>query len=542
LRKIGAVALSIPVVVVVYLATLIRTRILVRVAVLVLFAIGIGLGSLNLAPPSAIVATPASTPRILVSADVRTVFLVGHDLRAPVSVEFSASMDPAAVAAALRIEPPVAVHILWDAAGRTLTIQPVERWQAGTLYSVAVGSHATDSTGARLRAPVRAAFLTASAGIGSIAATRTFTERVAVDTAFTIALDRPVDIGAATRALTVQPPIPGTLTELPAPVGGSQLRFEPAQLLAPDTTYRLSFTGLVDTDGVPFSHSPALSVRTVAAPAVVRFRPRDGAGDVERGAAVSVRFTQSMDRSVTGAAFRVLVDGTVVAGTVRWAEDDTVLVFDPADDFPYGATVRVEVSELARSTGGSALATTAARFTVEARPVPKPTAAPKPTSSPSSGGTVSAASWYAVETYYLKLMNCTRTGGLVTSTGSCSSPGGRDVAPLKLDSGISSKVARPYAKVLATRNLCSHFVGGNPGDRLRAAGYTSYRWAENLGCRSGDPYAAVLGSHLYFQSERSWSPPGGHYVNLMNAAYDRTGIGVWVASGRVRLVVVLYHP
>jgi uncharacterized protein YkwD len=457
-------------------------------------------------------------------------------------VEFSAPMDPAAVAAALRIEPPVAVHILWDAAGRTLTIQPVERWRAATLYSVTVESHATDATGARLRAPVRTAFLTASGGIGSIAATRMLGERVAVDTSFTITLDRPVAIGAATRSLTVQPTIPGTFIELPAPAGESRLQFEPAQPLAPDTTYRLSFTGLVDTDGVPFSQSPALSVRTVAAPAVVRFRPRDGAGDVERGAKVSVRFTQPMDRSSTEAALRVLVDGTVVGGTVRWAEEDTVLVFDPAGDFPYGAKVRAEVSEQARSTGGSALAATVAGFTVEAKPVPKPTAAPKPTSPPSSGGTVSSASWYAVETYYLKLMNCTRTGGLVTSTGSCSSPGGRDVAALKLDSGISSKVARPYAKLLATRSLCSHFVGGNPGDRLRAAGYTSYRWAENLGCRSGDPYAAVLGSHLYFQGERSWSPPGGHYVNLMNPAYDRTGIGVWVASGRVRLVVVLYHP
>jgi uncharacterized protein YkwD len=77
---------------------------------------------------------------------------------------------------------------------------------------------------------------------------------------------------------------------------------------------------------------------------------------------------------------------------------------------------------------------------------------------------------------------------------------------------------------------------------LRRAGYTSYRWAENLGCRSGNPYSAVLGSHLYFQSERNWSPDGGHYVNLMNSAYDRAGIGVWVSGGRVRLVVDFYHP
>jgi uncharacterized protein YkwD len=137
-------------------------------------------------------------------------------------------------------------------------------------------------------------------------------------------------------------------------------------------------------------------------------------------------------------------------------------------------------------------------------------------------------------------MNCTRTGGWVTSTGHCSSPGGRAVAALKLDKGISSKVSRPYAKKLAVGNDCSHFIGGNTGDRLRRAGYTSYRWGENLGCRSGAPKAAVLGSHLYFQSEKSYG--GGHYVNMMNAAYDRVGIGVWVYGGRVRLVVDFYHP
>ena len=136
-------------------------------------------------------------------------------------------------------------------------------------------------------------------------------------------------------------------------------------------------------------------------------------------------------------------------------------------------------------------------------------------------------------------MNCTRTGGWVTSGGRCSSPGGRNVRPLKLDTGISSRVSRPYAKLLARRGICNHFINGNPGDRLRRAGYTSYRWAENLGCRSGNPYGAVLGSHRFFQSERSYR--GGHYVNLMNSAYDRVGIGVWVSSGRVRLVIDFYH-
>ena len=141
-------------------------------------------------------------------------------------------------------------------------------------------------------------------------------------------------------------------------------------------------------------------------------------------------------------------------------------------------------------------------------------------------------------------MNCTRTGGWVTSTGACSSPGGRNVAPLRLDSGISSKVSRPYAKKLAVDSECSHFIGGNPGDRLRRAGYTSYRWAENIGCRSGSPRAAVLGSHLFFQSEKSYN--GGHYVNLMNAGLRpgrdrRLGVGR-PGPPRDRLLPLLTGP
>ena len=138
-------------------------------------------------------------------------------------------------------------------------------------------------------------------------------------------------------------------------------------------------------------------------------------------------------------------------------------------------------------------------------------------------------------------MNCTRTGGWVTSGGDCSSPGGRSVAALWLDSGISSKVSRPYAKKLAVNNMCTHFIGGNPGDRLRRAGYTSYRWAENLGCRSGNPYSAVLGSHLLLP-EREVVQRRPLREPDERASTTASGIGVWVSGGRVRLVIDFYHP
>lgn len=541
MRKLGAVVLAIPVVLAVYLASTLRRSMAGRVA------LAVGAGSLAgvlvlLAgmPPAPSTAVPRSTPRVPVAADFASSVRVAHELTTPVQVRFSAPMDAASVAAALRIQPDLAVRLGWNEDGTLLTVTPLDHWAADTLYTITVGQAATDVTGASLRAPVRAAFLTADAGTGRIAASRTAGARVPPDTAFEIVLDRPVDAGVAQRAVRTDPPVAGTLEVGPGPDGTQRLTYRPDAPLAPDTTYRIWFEGLLDADGVPFADTPSLTVTTAAAPAVVRFRPRAGATGIERGAAVSVRFTEAMARSETAAAFSVTVDGTPVEGKVTWAERDTVLVFTPATAFPYGAKVVATVADTARSTAGVALRAATAEFTVEPKPAPKPTATPIPRTS--GGGGAVSGSWTAVESYYLKLMNCTRTGGLVTSTGSCSSPGGRDVAPLMLDAGISSKVSRPYAKLLATRNLCSHFIGGNPGDRLRAAGYTSYKWAENLGCRSGDPYAAVLGSHLYFQSERTWSPVGGHYRNMMNSLYDRAGIGVWVYSGRVRLVVNFYHP
>jgi uncharacterized protein YkwD len=276
-------------------------------------------------------------------------------------------------------------------------------------------------------------------------------------------------------------------------------------------------------------------VRTAKGPAVVRFRPQAGAGAVARDTTISVRFTMPMDRRSTAHAFSVSAHGKTVAGSVGWAEHDTVLLFTPRAALPRASTVSMTVGLGATAVGGAPLGV-AAHGTFRTRDAAGAGSVP---TSGSGLNAVGGGSWAAVETYYLGLMNCTRTGGWVTSTGACSSPGGRNVAPLKLDSGISSKVSRPYARMMAITNQCSHFIGGNPGTRLRAAGYTSYRWAENIGCRTGSARAAVLATHLFYQSEKATG--GGHYVNMMNAAYDRVGIGVWVSGGRVRLVIDFYH-
>jgi hypothetical protein len=152
--------------------------------------------------------------------------------------------------------------------------------------------------------------------------------------------------------------------------------------------------------------------------------------------------------------------------------------------------------------------------------------------------------WFSVEQYYLGLVNCTRTGGWVLSDGTCKGYGSGHysayVAPITYLYGISDKVSRPYAKLLAVKALCSHTADGDPGYRLRRAGYLHWTWGENIGCRDGysTAKAAVLASHLKFQAEKSTN--GGHWRNIKNAAFHFIGIGVWRYGSRTRLVTDFY--
>jgi uncharacterized protein YkwD len=543
LHKAAVALMAVPILVAVYLGALVRRSILARVGLAFGVALVLGIGVISAGQPSTTIANPPTTIVPLTEAAFTTTFATDRGVTEPVTIEFTTPMDRVSVAAAVRVEPTTPVALAWDATDTVLTIAPKVRWAPGSLHTVTVEAGALAQSGQPLARPARAAFLTRNATTGSAVATLPVGLRVSIGTAFLVKFARPVDQTTVEAAIRLEPPTPGVVQASNPADGPIRYTFVPAAPLRPNVEYRLVVSGVRDLDGIGLD-TFALAVRTTTAPAVVRFRPRADTKDVARDAAISVRFTESMERRSTARAFSVSVSGAPIAGKIRWAESDTVLVFSPTAQLPYGTTVSMDVTEAARSVAGVTLAATShGVFQTVAKPVPAPAAAKATKPKPPVGGAttpVGGGSWASVETYYLGLMNCTRTGGWVTSTGHCSSPGGRAVAPLKLDKGISSRVSRPYAKKLAVGNDCSHFIGGNPGDRLRRAGYTSYRWAENLGCRSGAAKAAVLGSHLFFQSERSYN--GGHYVNMMNAKYDRVGIGVWVYGGRVRLVVDFYHP
>jgi uncharacterized protein YkwD len=309
--------------------------------------------------------------------------------------------------------------------------------------------------------------------------------------------------------------------------------WQPLDSLPGETRYtaRLA-SGVLDEDGSPVAQAEALSFTTTAAPSVVRFRPRAGTGGVARDVPVSVRFTMPMNRKATAAAFRVEVNGTPVAGTVDWAEDDTVLVFDPKAAFPYSAKVVLRVTSDALAADGTPLDRgRAGRFTVVAKPKPasKPATTaqsstrPAPAPAPPKATRPPSSSSLAAEKYLLTLMNRERARV--------------GVRALAYHAGISNSVARPYAKRLVAANVCSHFYGGTVQDRLRAAGYTGPQWGENLGCRYfADPRDAAESLVRFFLG----SP--AHYANMVASKYSHAGIGLWSSGGRLRFVVVFYTP
>ena len=503
-------------------------------------ALLLGLDVVGVSMPAVIVATPSHPIVPLTQAEFKATVGTDHGLTEPVTIAFSTAMDPASVASMVRVAPATDVRLGWNDADTLLTITPTTHWVAGTFHTVTVEAGALALTGQPLPKPARAIFVTRAPTAVSLAATDLVAGKATVGTDFLLSFARPVDPTTIDAAVTVTPRVEGTLerVDLPSDAADAPVtyRFVPSSALRANATYRMIVSGARDANGVALEPA-ALTVQTLRGPAVVRFRPFGGTGNVARDAVLSVRFTERMEKGSTARAFTVKAAGKAIAGRVSWVENDTVLVFTPTSALPAGATVTMAVSTAARGASGVQLsAGSRSAFKTSSAKSGSGASGGRPITVTGVGG----GSWAAVETYYLGLMNCTRTGGWVTSSGTCSSPGGRNVAPLKLDRGISTNVSRPYAKRLAVGGDCSHFIGGNPGDRLRRAGYTSYRWAENIGCRSGNPMAAVLASHLFFQAEKSTN--GGHYVNLMNAAYDRVGIGVWVSGGRVRLVIDFYHP
>jgi hypothetical protein len=544
MRQLAAAVLEVPIAGFSYLSRYISRRSLMTQLTIACVAVALVVSGLLVGLPTKTIDAKAPTPYdppapTLVATPAATKMSVDE----PYVLRFTKPMNQGSVADSLTIKPAAPVRLVWDAAGETLSITPTTYWAPFTTYAIGVAGLAMDQSGMQLGSPVTASFTTGALTSGKITATIVTDGMVAPTSAFQITFSRPVKLATIQARLSITPTVTGTITgDDPTDVSSQVFTFTPDDILAGGTAFTVSFDSTTATDaaGVALLPVEPLKVQTLAAPEVVHFRPANGKTTTDPNQVISVRFTVPMNRASTAAALSVTVNGNRVRGAISWAENNTVLVLDPNNKLPVGSTVNMRISTTARSVTGQRLSAAAsASFRVV-----KPTVRhirfikyPAP---------LKTAPWHASEINMLALINCTRTGGWVTRSGTCSSVTHHVMPaqdPLAFSDGIANAVSRPYAKALADRGALTHYLYGNPHSRLAAAGYGGGAWGENLTAPASSGLPGMIASEMFFQNEyrcQSGRCEFGHYYNVMYPYFHRAGIGVWVTNGHTRVVMDFY--
>jgi hypothetical protein len=164
------------------------------------------------------------------------------------------------------------------------------------------------------------------------------------------------------------------------------------------------------------------------------------------------------------------------------------------------------------------------------------------------GGSPAAASADRVphaERLAHRLVNCLRTGGLVTLSGHCRGYGSgrysRERRPLRLSDRISDQVSWPWARQLTATNACTHVLGRSSVDRrFRSAGLRHAANGENVACHSTKTAREMVAYWVrYWYGERRYG--GSHWRQIKDRDFRSVGIGVArTPGGRTRLVINFY--
>ena len=150
----------------------------------------------------------------------------------------------------------------------------------------------------------------------------------------------------------------------------------------------------------------------------------------------------------------------------------------------------------------------------------------------------------STEQYAFRLLNCLRTGGKVTTAGTCVGYGsGRFSAyrkPLEFSEKISNKIAFTYSARIATAGQCRHDLGSTTDQRFRTVGLRDDTNGENLACHWA---ASPRGMVVYWMRRwyRETSYGGAHWQQIKDRDFRVAGFGVARhRSGRTTLVVDFY--
>ncbi|WP_248960302.1 CAP domain-containing protein [Sphaerisporangium perillae] len=152
-------------------------------------------------------------------------------------------------------------------------------------------------------------------------------------------------------------------------------------------------------------------------------------------------------------------------------------------------------------------ATPTAKPSPSTTPKPKPKPSAKPTAKPSPKPTKTSAV-VAAEDEVARLTNIARQE--------------QGCGPLRIDEKLR-KAARGHSDDMAAKGYFDHTSadGRSPWDRIKAAGYNSSMFAENIARGQATPEAVVKG----------WLNSPGHRANIMNCKLKAIGVGVHFGSG-----------
>jgi hypothetical protein len=465
-------------------------------------------------------------------------------LDVPFEVRFTKPMNAGTVAAALAVTPAIQVKYLWDATGQVLSLAPDPHWEPYTQYRVDISTDATDQEGLSLVNAIHTSFQSGSPTAGEITATKVVGTLAAPTTAFKLTFTRPVKLSTVLLRLSISPQIDASiLGDDPTDAASQVFTLTPRKPLLANRTYQVAMAdGGTDSSGSDLRPVPTFKITTLANPAAI-FTPQDGAVTYDPNQPISIAFSEAMDQKSAAAAFSVQANGRNVPGSISWTDDGLTLVFNARRSYYIGSRVTATIAASARSAAGMPMAAAASATFVVSTPRARYYASSRGSYIPYGTGGVTAASakWHSAELYYLSLMNCTRTGGWVTSSGTCSTQTHHTLpakGALAFSDAIADKVSRPYARAMADRVVLTHTMDGTTThSRLTAGGFPGASWGENIASPSNPGQSGMISIEIFFQNE-AWCRCN-HYANIMNSHFHRAGIGIWV-SNSVRVVIDFY--
>ncbi len=179
---------------------------------------------------------------------------------------------------------------------------------------------------------------------------------VSITPLFLFTFSEPMNV--STMQVSIAPSV--TLTSPTWANRNTELTLQPIAALAQNTTYTLAIEGkdvagnaLIDRKLFSFSTSGPIPDTTP--PTVLSTTPTHNAIGIARGASITVRFSEPMDRASAQTAFAITSPPGFNSGVFDWNAAGTEMTFNPDADFPYGTTVNWRVSTAAKDAAGNTL-------------------------------------------------------------------------------------------------------------------------------------------------------------------------------------------